>query len=49
MVEVYFVDDDPEGGCIVECQGCGFVFNDSEVSHCPDCLQILQYSEGASW
>lgn len=56
-----FVDDSPDGGCIVQCP-CGAIFNENPpdatglpatkregLSNCPKCDSDLIYPGWASW
>lgn len=44
-----FVDDLPNGGCLVECP-CGEQFNTNEYDDfCPKCKQECIYPGWASW
>jgi len=44
-----FVDDSPDGGCVVACSVCGNEFNTKQGTTCPSCGLVLSYPEGASW
>ncbi len=46
---MWFVCDDKNGGCIVECGKCKFTFNEHGLKYCPQCNEELRYPKQASW
>lgn len=46
---VEFVDDAPNGGCIVKCPYCGETFNEKGEHCCPECLKDIVFPNWIDW
>jgi len=42
---IEFIDDDPQGGCLVRCV-CGSEFSDRGKVECPSCHGVIRYPRG---